>query len=160
MDLLQLKYFQTVARLEHISRAAEKLHIAQPYLSKVISRLEAELGVSLFDRKGRYIELNSLGKSFLKRVDTIFYELEESRRELTDMAGVDQGLISVAGTGLQFHRDLVVEFLKYYPDCKFRLIQATSREMVEKLDNTEIDFCFTSPPIVSNDIKCIHLKKE
>ena len=51
MELLQLKYFQTVARLEHMTKAAEELHIAQPSLSKTIARLEKDLGVPLFDAK-------------------------------------------------------------------------------------------------------------
>lgn len=160
MDLLQLRYFQTVARLEHISKAAKELHIAQPYLSKVISKLEEELGVSLFDRKGRQIKLNPLGTAFLKRVDTIFYELEEARRELTDMAGLEQGLITVAGTSLQFHPDHIVSFLNHYPNCKFRLLKASTKEMIEKLENKEVDFCITSPPIERPGIECVHLKKE
>lgn len=64
MELLQLKYFQTVARLEHMTKAAEELHIAQPSLSKTIARLEKDLGVPLFDRQGRQITLNSFGKYF------------------------------------------------------------------------------------------------
>ncbi len=72
MELLQLKYFQTVARLEHMTKAAEELHIAQPSLSKTIARLEKDLGVPLFDRQGRQITLNSFGKVFLKRVERIF----------------------------------------------------------------------------------------
>ena len=58
MDLLQLKYFQVVARLEHMTRASEELHISQPSLSKMISRLEKHLGVPLFDRHGKQIRLN------------------------------------------------------------------------------------------------------
>ena len=66
MELLQLKYFQTVARLEHMTKAAEELHIAQPSLSKTIARLEKDLGVPLFDRQGRQITLNSFRKSIFK----------------------------------------------------------------------------------------------
>lgn len=160
MDLLQLKYFQTVARLEHITKAAEQLHIAQPYLSRVISSLEEELGVSLFNRKGRYIELNSLGERFLKRVDTIFHELEEGRRELTDMAGIDQGLVSIMATSLQFHPDIIISFLKEYPDCRFKLVNASTKEMVEKLQNKEVDFCISSPLIEEPEIECKYLLDE
>lgn len=53
MELLQLKYFQTVARTEHMTKAAQELRIAQPALSVTIARLEEELGVPLFDRIGR-----------------------------------------------------------------------------------------------------------
>lgn len=55
MELLQLQYFRKVAELEHMTRAAEELRIAQPALSKTISRLEEDLGVPLFDRNGRQI---------------------------------------------------------------------------------------------------------
>ena len=58
MELLQLKYFQTVARLEHMTKAAEELHIAQPSLSKTIARLEKDLGVRyLTPRSTNYIKL-------------------------------------------------------------------------------------------------------
>ncbi|GHO56340.1 hypothetical protein KSB_48150 [Ktedonobacter robiniae] len=65
MELLQLKYFLTVARLEHMTRAAEELGIAQPPLSQTIARLEEELGVPLFDRLGRNIQrLEQSGRKF------------------------------------------------------------------------------------------------
>ncbi|WP_144053543.1 LysR family transcriptional regulator [Clostridium saccharoperbutylacetonicum] len=56
MDLLQLQYFKTVARLGHMTHTAEELHVAQPALSRTISKLEKELGVTLFDRVGRQIK--------------------------------------------------------------------------------------------------------
>ena len=69
MELTQLRYFQVAAYYEHISRAAAELNISQPALSTMISRLERELGVSLFDHNGRSIVLNQNGKRFLKRVN-------------------------------------------------------------------------------------------
>lgn len=51
MELTQLNYFQTLARMEHMTRAARALYITQPSLSQAIARLEAELGVPLFDRQ-------------------------------------------------------------------------------------------------------------
>ena len=67
VDLLQLRYFQAVARHQHVSRAAAELHVAQPALSRPIARLEAELGVPLFDRRGRRVRLNRFGAMFLAR---------------------------------------------------------------------------------------------
>ena len=68
MDISALKYFIVVAQTEHISRAAEMLHITQPSLSTSIRRLEADVGYSLFDRNGRGIQLNEYGKIYLKAV--------------------------------------------------------------------------------------------
>ena len=73
MELLQLKYFLTVARLEHMTRAADELGIAQPPLSQTIARLEEELGVPLFDRLGRNIHLNHFGRAYVQRVKRIFF---------------------------------------------------------------------------------------
>lgn len=82
MELLQLKYFQTVAYTEHISKAAEQLKIAQPSLSLTIKRLENELGTNLFERKGRNIKLSSAGKILLKHVNRIFTEIENAQTEI------------------------------------------------------------------------------
>lgn len=67
MELLQLEYFLTVAKLEHMTKAAQELRIAQPALSKTIARLEQDLGVPLFDRQGRKIRLNPYGQAFMKK---------------------------------------------------------------------------------------------
>ena len=63
MELLQLRYFVAAAREENVTRAAQKLHIAQPALSQSIARLEEEMGVRLFDRIGKRIRLNAAGRS-------------------------------------------------------------------------------------------------
>ena len=103
MDLLQLHYFQTVARLEHVTRAAEELRVAQPALSKTIARLEAELGVPLFDRRGRRVALNAGGRAFLRHVHRVFREVEDGRLELADLAGLARGSVTVAATGSALH---------------------------------------------------------
>src|SRR5205823_197807 len=96
MDLLQLRYFQAVARHEHVSRAAEELRIAQPALSRSIARLEAELGVPLFDRRGRRVRLNRFGAMFLARAGRALDELDPGQLELRDAAGLAQGTVAVA----------------------------------------------------------------
>src|SRR5215813_15375912 len=96
MDLLQLHYFQTVARLEHVTRAAEELRVAQPALSKTIARLETELGVPLFDRRGRRVALNTCGRAFLRHVERLFMALEDGRQELADLASLTRGTVTVA----------------------------------------------------------------
>src|SRR5258708_13599020 len=123
MDLLQLKYVQAVAQLGHMRRAAEKLSIAQPSLSQSIARLEEDLGVPLFNRQGRRIQLNQFGKAFLKRVERVFMELEEGKREVADLAGLEHGLISLAVASTQILPDLLSAFLVRQPQARFRLFQ-------------------------------------
>ncbi|MDW8571612.1 MULTISPECIES: LysR family transcriptional regulator [Staphylococcus] len=80
-----MKYFQNVANTEHLTKSSEKLHVAQPALSKIIKNLEEELGAELFDRIGRNIKLNTYGKIFLKHVDQLFYEIEVGVQKIEDL---------------------------------------------------------------------------
>ena len=97
MELLQLRYFQALAKEEHMSRTAEKLYISQPSLSLTIKKLEKELGVPLFDRTGRSIRLNAYGSLFLRHVDEVFSALERGGNELRKMYGhyENQALIGI-----------------------------------------------------------------
>ena len=93
MELTQLRYFKKVAKTEHITKAAEELHITQPALSRTISRLEEQVGVRLFDRNNNKIRLNSFGYVFLKRVERAFSELDDGLKEVSDMYSLDKGKI-------------------------------------------------------------------
>lgn len=114
MDLLQLKYFQVVACTENMTNAAKQLHVTQSALSKSIALLEMDLGVKLFDRKGKSIKLNYCGNIFLKRVDSILNLLDTSTKEIKDLAcsEFDQiKLIVLTASGLIL--DVLSEFKNY-----------------------------------------------
>lgn len=148
MELQQLKYFQAVARLEHVTRAAAELYISQPSLSKAIARLEEELGVPLFDHQGRRIRLNQFGRTFLRRVERAFSELEEGQREVADMAGPERGLVGLAAlytVGAHLLPDLLSAFRVRHPQISFRLFQNAAHIMLSQLDNGEVDLCISSP---------------
>lgn len=87
MELLQLKYFMTVAQMGHLTRAAESLYISQPTLSRSIRRLEDELGIKVFTKKGRGIVLTEFGEHFYIHVKHIFAELEQVDSERNDIVG-------------------------------------------------------------------------
>ncbi len=160
MDILQLRYFQTVAKFQHMTRAADELHIAQPSLSKTISKLEQELEVPLFDREGRNIKLNSFGKAFLKRVDRIFLEINEGKKELSDMAGLEQGKINLASISLTSFPNMLEGFLQKYPDVTFRQVLAYTDEMKRKLEEGSIDLCISSVFIEGTNVVNIPLLTE
>jgi DNA-binding transcriptional LysR family regulator len=147
VDLIQLRYFQAVARHQHVSRAAEELHVAQPALSRSIARLESEIGVPLFDRHGRRVTLNRFGAAFLSRVDNALSELEQGRRELHDAAGLARGSVAVAAETLRTLTDLVAGFLAGHPAVSFRLRQAAEPEMSALLLSGEVDLCLASLPL-------------
>jgi DNA-binding transcriptional LysR family regulator len=152
MEFLQLQYFQTVARLEHMTKAAEELRIAQPSLSKTIARLEEELGVPLFDRQGRKIKLNAFGKLFLERVERAFHELSEGKREIRHLAGLSQECITLAVSIPRILPDLLGSFLSQYPHVRFKQYLESTSLMKRRLEDLEIDFCISSLPIEGSEI--------
>ncbi|WHX32247.1 LysR family transcriptional regulator [Brevibacillus agri] len=160
MELLQLHYFRTVARTEHMTKAAQELCIAQPALSKTISRLEEDLGVPLFDRHRGRIRLNAFGKAFLDKVEKALTLLEEGRKEVSELAGLEQGSIHLATSTLDRLTDALGEFLALYPEVSFRITQASMEEMTQLVEAGEVDMCFTALPINRPDISTVSLLKE
>ncbi|GLX67186.1 LysR family transcriptional regulator [Paenibacillus glycanilyticus] len=161
MEFLQLKYFQAVARHEHITKAAKELNVSQPSLSNSINRLEKRLGVPLFERQGRHVKLNAFGKTYLRRVERAFLELEEGEREITDMAGLEHGTVSISVTLPYVLPTMLKEFLTLHPHV--RIIQhqlGSALEIKNELDNAEIDFCISSTAITGPDIEWLTLAEE
>ena len=86
MDLRDLRYFETIAELEHIGQATERLHRTQPALTSCIRRLEAECGAPLFEKSGRGIRLTAAGQVLLKWAQRLRFDAEDAKREIADMA--------------------------------------------------------------------------
>lgn len=82
MSLQQLRYFVTVAEEEHFTRAAARLHVSQPPISRQIRALEDELGHALFERKGRGVVLTTFGREFSKRATAILRHVDDVLAEV------------------------------------------------------------------------------
>ena len=130
MTLLQLQYFQVLARVLHYTRAAEELHISQPSLSYSISELEKELGVKLFEKENRKISLTAYGEQFLPYVQRSLALLDEGAAVLEQMAG---NLPQVAKLG-------------YFHSISASLIPALVEGFYREEDNRSIRFQFTEGP--------------
>ena len=106
MNLYHLRYFSTLAHIEHYTKAADILAITQPSLSYAISTLEEELGVKLFEKNGRNVTLTKYGKVFLKDVEEVLNRLDSSVNSLK-LAGKGEGC-ALAGEGNSIYcwRDL------------------------------------------------------
>ena len=160
MDLLQLRYFRTVARLEHMTQAAQELYISQSSLSKTIAHLERELGVSLFNRQGRQIQLNQYGKAFLRRVEQVFAALDDGQRELADLASREQGRVALASMSVYLLPGLLQAFRERYPGISIRLFGNPRQETLAQLERGEVDLFFSAPPIERPGIEQVSLMME
>lgn len=160
MELQQLRYFQVTARCEHMTKAAQELNVSQPALSKTIARLEEGLGAPLFHREGRQIRLNNFGSSFLVRVDRIFQEIEEGQRQIRDMSGLDNGIISVGISLPHILPFLLTDFLKLHPKVEIKQYQIHSKDMRGPLEQGSMDICISSSPIFGGHIEWMPLLEE
>lgn len=121
---LTLSYFQKVAETEHLGRAAAELCVAQPSLSRMIRNLEAELGVPLFDHKGRNIALNEYGKILLKYVDRIFLNLDSAKREIQDALEAKESVVTLSiYAASKVIPSLLSAFRQEHPHIRFEIFQ-------------------------------------
>ncbi|MGX7197828.1 LysR family transcriptional regulator [Enterococcus olivae] len=140
MELRQLRYFQTVTHLENMSQAAKELHIAQPSLSKSIADLEEDLGVKLFDRVRKRIQLNRFGKLFLESVEKIFREIEYSKYHLNHLVEEEENSVTIGASSSRFLQDLFQTFFLQHAKRRFKIAHITRQPMLEaKLLDGEID---------------------
>lgn len=97
MDLRDLRYFETIAELEHVGRASARLHRTQPALTSSIRRLEQDCGAALFEKSGRGIRLTPAGKVLLKWARRMRLDVEDARRE---MSQIGKGLVGHVRIGI------------------------------------------------------------
>ncbi|MFF0389966.1 LysR family transcriptional regulator [Kitasatospora sp. NPDC004615] len=159
MDLHALTQFLVVARLEHLSRAAEELRVAQPSLSRTIARLEDELGTPLFDRGGR-LRLNEAGRLFRGYAERALGELEAGRRAVAEAAGDGFGTVRLASeTFLTFTAPLAA-YKRAHPAAEIDLRQLSADLMDRQIRAHEVDLCVASQPVRTEGLKSAQLLDE
>ncbi|MGW4381998.1 LysR family transcriptional regulator [Kitasatospora sp. NPDC004531] len=144
----QLAEFAAVARLEHVTRAAQLLGMPQPTLSRAVARLEAQLGVDLLARQGRTVRLTRAGRLLLDAVERALAEVERgaeaARAEADPAAGrVAFGFLHTMGTDAV--PALLRGFRAGHPQVRFQLVQDYVAAMLERLRAGELDLCLVSP---------------
>jgi len=148
MEFRQLQYFVTVARMEHVTHAAESLRVAQSAVSRQIHQLEQELGVALFTPKGRNLQLTPAGKLFLRRVEAILTDLDRAVLDLQEFLNPEAGEIRIGfphSLGIHLLPSVIAEYRKDHPNVKFVLKQGTYHVLIRELLEGEIDLAFISP---------------
>lgn len=140
LNFTSLAYFLKVAELEHLTRAAEELHIAQPALTRTIRGLEKELNVTLFDHKGRNIHLTRDGHILLKYARTILGEYEKMEQEFRDSRSLQQSTVTLSIlTATKFIPSFLVEFKNNHPSAHIQLVNASSKKEATNSDLTIFD---------------------
>lgn len=140
MDILKLRYFLVVARCENMTKAAESLHVAQPAISQAIKKLDDELGVKLFDRVGRNIQLSDTGKLFYSKVEPLVKALDDIPQILTTEVGKKSKTIKVNISAVpELVTSIIADYKENNPEINFVLSQDENDWdiKVSSINNTE-----------------------
>ena len=145
MEFKELESFVTIAKVKSFSKAASQLFLTQPALSNHISKLEKELGITLFERNNKKTELTPAGQLFYVSAIEILNQRENALLKLEKYQGKIEGLLQVATSsvpGQYVLPDILVGFHKIYPYVTFNLHYLSSKEVTENLVNGDLDFGF------------------
>jgi len=152
MELRQLQYFVAVAEELNFSRAAERLRISQPPLSIQIQKLENELGIPLFYRNNRQVELTDAGKLFLEEIRKVLSHLHRAIENAQRTHHGELGKLNVGFVGSATYDILpsvLREFRSLYPDVQVHLFEMSTPVQIEALREEEIDIGILRPPVNS-----------
>ena len=144
MDLVQLRYFMTVAEAGHLTNAAKKLNVAQPALSVSIARLEKEVGVPLFDRVGRNIYLNKCGEIYLEYVEQVLDIMNRAQKEVDTYCQKLENVLNLGIVSKPFSWQILSAFKERYPDSKIRQVEIGADSVEEELRKDEVDYVISS----------------
>jgi DNA-binding transcriptional LysR family regulator len=136
MELRHLRYFVAVAEEENVSRAALKLHVSQPGLSRQIRDLEDEIGFQLFERSAKALRLTAAGKTFLTEARDVLQHAEDAVKKARAAAGGAQGEIHVGyapSLTVQILPPMLRAFQGEFPRVRVSLHDLSSEEMLEQL---------------------------
>lgn len=157
MELRQIKYFIEVAKREHVTEAAEALHVAQSAVSRQISNLEEELGVNLFIREGRNVKLTPIGKIFLEHMKRALNVIDQAHQIVEEYTEPEKGTIHIGfPTSLSTYilPKAIFNFRKQYPDVKFELHQGSYNDLLQSVISGDINIAVLGPlPAKSKKIK-------
>lgn len=151
MNFQSLVYFKTVAELQHYTKAASTLFITQPALSKAIHNLEAELGVTLFQKEGRNVTLTPSGAIFYEYVKRAVDEINNGMKAVQHRADVERNIIFVSAlfsNYTEFLPEKIAQFRKMNPTYRFRIEYKYTSIIVNDVlqGNSELGLCSNLSP--------------
>ena len=145
------RVFYTVAKCGSLTKAAEELYISQPAVSQSVKQLENQLGISLFNRTHRGMELSAQGgKLIFSRVEQALRLIEEAENMIEQLNTSATGTIRIGASDMIFEyflADKIVEYHEKFPAVKIELISDLSPRTLEALKDNRCDVCFVNLPI-------------
>jgi len=148
MDMRDLGYFEVAAELEHMGKAAARLHRSQPAITKCIRRLESEIGARLFDNTTRRVQLTAEGRALLRRARELRLEMESLKQEISDISGGTTGTVrlGVSSTAAEYLLpELTEALLTEAPGVTMEVSVRMAEELCAGLRNRAYDLVLCPP---------------
>ena len=153
MEVRVLRYFLAIAREENMTRAAERLHISQPSLSKEIKKLEDELGHELFIRTNKNMRLSDEGMLLRKRAEDIIAMVDKTAEKFSQLNNIIGGEVRIGCAESYLIKHLarsVKSFKEQYPNFRFHIFSGDTDPVAERLDRGLLDLAvIVEPPNLS-----------
>ncbi|MFC0039446.1 LysR family transcriptional regulator [Actinomadura rayongensis] len=145
MELRRFRYFVAVVEESGFTRAAERLHVAQPGISAQIRLLERELGAELLDRTGRVVRLTAAGEAVLPYARAALAAVDGAKDAVAELAGLVRGRVSigmVTSMPSDIVPDLLAGFHRDHPNVEIRLVEGNSHSLLRDLLSGALDLVF------------------
>ncbi|WP_127534036.1 LysR family transcriptional regulator [Paenibacillus kobensis] len=162
MDIKQLHYFIALAEELQVTSAANRLHMSQPPLSQQLKLMETELGVPLFTRSGRHLELTAPGKLLYEHALTITRLMDEAKAEVQESGLGLRGKLSVGVNTLSDERlpRVLSTFRALYPNVTFKIQQNETNTLTQLIRSKLLDLAIVRLPIALDEFEYIELGEE
>jgi len=164
LDIRQIEYFVEVAKHLSFTKASSTLHVSQPSISKAIQNLEAELGVPMFYRSSKQLELTDAGQAVLINAQQVLETFKNMRSELTDIMELKKGEIRIGIppiVGSEFFSKLVSQYKEQYPYIEIVLTEVGTKKIRQGVEAGELDIgLICNLGSTNNQLETISILKE
>lgn len=155
MNIIDFEYIYIVAHEKSLTKAAEKLFISQPSLSRIISDIEKNYNVTLFDRKKSPIQITDAGKIFVNYAEEILKINDQLNHAMSDLNNLTKGSLKIGCMLFEqkyFLPKVLYKFHLLFPNIDLNIISGTSADLQNMLERDLIDFAFLIDPLDTNNI--------
>jgi len=147
MELRHLRTIVAVAQHRSLTKAGEELYLSQSAVSQQIRRLEEELGIEVFRRTSRSVELTAEGRVILGYAERVLAEVDDMHSELEEISGLLSGQLRIGGvwpTGPYDIFELLADFRSAHPGVDIHMVEATQDDVLDALRTDELDCAFAA----------------
>lgn len=152
LDIRQLRYFLTIAQEGQITRAAKQLNMEQPPLSRQLKLMEEELGVLLFERSGKQLQLTHAGELLQNRAASLLNQFNETLTEVKEIHAGIRGMLSIGAvvSCISLLPQRIHIFRQQYPEVTFKIREGDHSLLADQLDKRNIELAVTRLPFESS----------